>query len=295
MKVFKKVKTPNEDLPILVKALMGQQLVPAQEEVLQLVWDKISSLIITHPGWGKTHMIAVLALLSAWKRPGVRVACMAPSWRQSQIIYEYIEKIIAYSPTLQTCISKLHKDNGKWEIRFHETHHVVGVSDHQQSRISSFALDNTNWCYFKGYRAHVLLVDEMVHLPEEIFNNVLRPIVLTGIDPVLSVQYEHDKEKIESLKCFSKKQKDSLLQELHQTNSHLRPGQLIMFTEAHYKYNYVYKLYNHLLQDPDSFVRTYAWFDSPESFLDPKYLYYSKKTIPEKEFQMLYEGRWGDE
>jgi hypothetical protein len=280
-----------EDLGALCRTVLNVDLMPPQEDVVKTAWDKSRGLVVTYPGWGKSFTIAAYALLSAWAWPGKRVACFSPSWRQSRIIFDHMVTIIKNSPVLMTSIRNYNIENDRWDITFHGTHNR---EDQIFSNIRSFSLDGSCGRYFKGYRCHVLLVDNAINLPEEIFNTVLRPITATNWDPMIAAQYVSDKEKIDSLSLFPGTRKAKLLEELKNIQDMHRPlGQTLLFTGSYYKHNYVYKLYQRYLADIEhAFVKTYAWYQAPLGALDLRLIMDAKKDMPEEMFKILYECEW---
>jgi hypothetical protein len=280
-----------EDLGALYRTVLNVDLMPAQEDVVKTAWGKNRGLVVTYPGWGKSFLIAAYALLSAWAGPGKRVACFSPSWRQSRIIFDYMVNIIKNSPVLMTSIRNYSIENDRWDVTFHGTHNR---EDQIFSNIRSFSLDGNCGRYFKGYRCHTLLIDEAINLPENIFNTVLRPITMTNWDPMLSVKYRSDQEKIKGLYLFSEGRRAKLLEELDTIKDiNLPLGQTLMFTGSYYKHNYVYQLYQRYLADIEhAFVKTYAWYQAPPGALDLRSVMDAKKDMPEEMFKILYECEW---
>lgn len=82
------------------------ELAPFQSVILDVLWNKTFPILLASRGAGKTFMLAVYAVLRAMLTPGSKIVIVASSFRQSKLVFEYIEKIYEYSPILQACSSK---------------------------------------------------------------------------------------------------------------------------------------------------------------------------------------------
>mgnify|MGYP000961848087 FL=1 len=277
---------PKFDMIEVVRSL-GIELIPSQQKCIVNTMGKARSLIVAHPGWGSTSMSALIALLTAWMKPGRRVGCFSPSWRQSKLIYDQVRDIIQRSYLLQTSIKDHAIFDSKWSVVFNE---AEGLN---ASRIDSFTLSDA--CHLKGYRCHTVILDESCHIPEKVFNMVIRPMMATCADPVSTVRYQQEMETISKLQMLSTKQKVAALEDLEYNYRGVQPrSQIIMFTKAHCKANYLYKLYQNWTGDPDAFTVTYPYYDSPLDFLDSRIVGRAKIEMTPGMFKAIYEGEWAD-
>jgi hypothetical protein len=277
---------PKFDMMEIVKAL-GIVLVPAQEDVLKNIMEHSQSMVVTHPGWGNTSMIALTAFLYAWMFPGRRVGCFAPSWSQSSIIYDYIKEIVDKNDWVKPSIKECYKDSSSWTIRFHEG------EDLNPSRIDSFPLGNNS--RLKGYRCHTVILDEACHIPRDIFNFNIRPMMATDCDPIKTVLYHQERDFLASITFLSTKMKMLALEDLDTNYLKHRPkNQIILFTGAHHKGNYMYKIFCDWTENPEAFVVTCPFQETPPGFIDHSVIQKAKQEMPAHMFKALFEGEWVD-
>ena len=73
--------------------LLNVDLAPIQRIVLRDMWFKSYTITIASRGFGKTFILGVNAALHALLYPGYRIGLIAPSFRQSKMIFAEIEKL----------------------------------------------------------------------------------------------------------------------------------------------------------------------------------------------------------
>lgn len=79
------------------------RLAPFQSVILETLWNKTFPILLASRGAGKTFMLAVYAALRAMLTPGSKVVIVAASFRQSKLVFEYIERLYEYSPLFRAC------------------------------------------------------------------------------------------------------------------------------------------------------------------------------------------------
>lgn len=280
------LQRPKADIMEIVKFL-GADLLPNQEHVFLKVRDFAQSMVVTHPGWGKTSMVALLAFTYALMFPGRRIGCFTYSWEQSSIIYDYLREIIDKNEWVQPAIRECRKNGSRWTVRFNE---AVGLNP---SRIDSFSLHNAS--HLKGYRCHTVILDEAQDIPQEFFRFYFRPMVVTGSDPVSAMRYYTEKESIDNMRFLSIKMKMLALHDL-ETNygGHQPMNQVIVFTGARHKGHYLYDFYQKWTEDPESFTATYPLRETPKGFVDTHVLREVKQEMSNSMWKAAYEGEWED-
>jgi hypothetical protein len=289
-------------------------MVPIQRVVANKAWDARSAVIVACRGWGKTRMAATLAILKAWLWPGRRVGCLSASFRQAKQIFEEIEKIWNRSPLLQQCTTRNPSmSNDMCRLDFKP------VPGREPSTIRALPL--ADGAKIRGQRFHTIFVDECVHVPEDVFNTVIRPMAATHQDPVRAMRIGLDKDKIWSNKDLTDEEKLAQIRELE---SFVGANQIIMLTSGYYSFNYVYKLYSlwsdamhgkfneedidlyeEMIRGEDDDVRYeeaddpsfYAAFQVPywaipKNFLDSRSLKRAKIEMSPLQFRMEYEAAW---
>lgn len=79
------------------------KLAPFQSVILETLWNKTFPILLASRGAGKTFMLGVYASLRAMLTPGSKIVIVAASFRQSKLVFEYIEQLYNYSPIFRAC------------------------------------------------------------------------------------------------------------------------------------------------------------------------------------------------
>jgi len=95
------------------------QLAPFQSVILETLWNKTFPILLASRGASKTFMLAVYAVMRAILTPGSKVVIVAASFRQSKLVFEYIEQLFNYSPLLRACCptDKIEKPADKVQLK----------------------------------------------------------------------------------------------------------------------------------------------------------------------------------
>lgn len=288
-------------------------MVPIQRVVANKVWNARSAVVVACRGWGKTRMAATLAILKAWLIPGRRVGCLSASFRQAKQIFEEIDKIWQRSPLLQQCTSRSPSmSNDMCRLDFKP------LPGREPSTIRALPL--ADGAKIRGQRFHTIIVDECVHVPEDVFNTVIRPMAATHQDPVRAMRIGMEKDKIWSNRDLSEEEK---IQQIKELDSWVGANQIIMLTSGYYSFNYVYKLYTlwsdamhgrfheedidlyeefldeeadekYEEDDNPDFYATFQvpYWAIPDHFLDKRGLKRAKIEMAPLQFRMEYEAAW---
>jgi hypothetical protein len=289
-------------------------MVPIQRVVANKAWESRSAIIVACRGFGKTRLAATLAILKAWLWPGRRVGCLSASFRQAKQIFEEIEKIWNRSPLLQQCTTRNPSmSNDMCRLDFKP------VPGREPSTIRALPL--ADGAKIRGQRFHTIFVDECVHVPEDVFNTVIRPMAATRQDPVRAMRIGLDKDKIWADRNLTDEEKMKQIKELESFEG---ANQIIMLTSGYYSFNYVYKLYclwsdamhgqfneedidiyeelgddnnegeHYTEEDDPSFYAAFQipHWAIPRNFLDSRSLKRAKIEMSPLQFRMEYEAAW---
>jgi len=275
----------NEHIVTVSEVVLNQTLAHHQKEILGGVTSNKNSIIIMNRGGSKTFMIAYLALINAWTHPGIRIGCFASSFRQSKLIYEQIKKIIEASPILQSNIYEKFSSLDNWSITFNK-----GLNS-KSSIIQSFPLNDG--CKLKGKRYDQVYIDEGYTLPEDVFDMVIRPMVMTSQDPFQFMKHTELKEYINNC-ALTRANKDKCLavaeQDYNEYLTKFPPKKIVIFSTAYYD-NWLYTLYNSYYKKDDCFTVTYSYLNMPKGWFDDEYLK-NQRSKDEELFRMEYGSVW---
>lgn len=269
-------------------------LAPFQSVVLDTLWHKTFPMLLMTRGGGKTFMLAVYSLLRAILCQGSKIVIVAASFRQSKLVFDYIEQIHDYSPIVQAATQKIMKPNDSREM-------YVG-----ESFIKAIPLGNGE--KIRGLRATDIICDEYASIPEEIFQVVVRGFAAVSADPI---------EQAKQIQI-----EDELIKrgELREDERKKRGGNKIIYSgTANYQFNHFYKLYtihkaiieSKFIGNADSLndefeldegarlegdldYRDYAiiqvpYTGMPKGFMDEKQIIQARATMPKALFSMEYE------
>ncbi len=262
---------------IAAEDLLGIKLSKIQKVVLDSMWKKSYVMSIMCRGSGKTFLNAVLACLKGMLYPGYRIGLIAPTFRQSKMMFEECNKLWQASALFQAATERkptMQSDN--CYIRF------KAVGGRPSSIIQAIPLGDGS--KIRGSRFFTIICDEFPHIPEEIFNMVIRPMAATVSDPMENVaRIEREKELLAKGLISEDEIKDKTA------------NQIIITSSGYFTFNHMYKLFISYKEEMLSGNERYAAFRVPsklleEGFLDLENIAAARKQMSNLEFRMEYEA-----
>jgi len=275
------------------------RLAPFQSVILESLWEKTFPILLASRGAGKTFILAVYAALRAMLTPGSKIVIVAASFRQSKLVFEYIEKLYEYSPLLRACCP-----NG---VKKPSDSVFVDVGT---SVIRALPLGNGE--KIRGIRATHILVDEFASVNSEIFQVVVRGFASVASNPIEAATKTH----LERLAIKEGRMDSSQL-------TRQKGNQIVYSGTANFQFNHFYKLYlthkaiidnkitgsseevnrklgldeDEALTDGHLDYRDYSivqlpYQGLPESYMDEKQIAQARVTMPLALFQMEYECKF---
>ena len=85
-----------------VKKLMNIELLPEQVVILQELWGRAFPMYIASRGFGKSFLLAVYAMVKCTLIPGTKIVIVGAAFRQSKVIFEYMDTIWRNAPILRS-------------------------------------------------------------------------------------------------------------------------------------------------------------------------------------------------
>lgn len=269
------------DNPIIaMQDLLGIDMPPAQQIVFEGMWGKKFVIVTAGRGCGKSFSLAVYAALRGLLYPGTRIGLIAPSFRQSKVVFEEVRKLWLASPIFREATSKrptFQSDRCVLEYR------TCGDTPH--SIIEAVPLGTGE--KIRGARFHVILADEFAQLPPEIFDAVIKPMAATSSDPMKRVK---QLARIKQLKELGVSEDDLMAQ--------LSSNTIIMSSSAYYKFNHMYRRiqeYEDIIARGDRSgysVLHMNYLDMPEGFMNANVIEEAQSTMAASLFRMEYLGLW---
>jgi hypothetical protein len=263
---------------IAARDLLNIKLADVQKVVLRSMWDKNYVMAIMCRGSGKTFINAVFACLKCLLYPGYRVGLLAPTFRQSKFMFDECTRLWQRSPILQSATTRkpTHQSDNCY-IQFKAVGGKVG------SLIQAVPLGDGS--KIRGSRFFSIICDEFPHIPEDIFNMVIRPMAATVADPM---------ENVERIVRQKELLKRGLITEQEIAEGQAA-NQIIITSSGYFTFNHMYALYCVYRDEMRGGNEKYAIFRVPykllpEGFLDKDNIESAKKEMSSLEFQMEYEA-----
>jgi intein/homing endonuclease len=171
-------------------------------------------------GMSKSFTTGIFALLDASLNQGIHTGILSKSFRQSKMIFRKIEDIAQTKKAelFHQCIGKVNKSNDEWSMQ-------IG-----RSRITALPLGDGE--KLRGFRFQRIIVDELLLMPEKIYNEVIMPFLAVVENPT-----ERQKIRVAEDKLIAAgKMKE-------EERVDWPSNKMIGLSSASYKFEYLYKLY----------------------------------------------------
>ena len=211
--------TRPEYLSFTASQLLNINLLPSQALILHEIWNRKFPMLIASRGFGKSFMLSLYAVLRALILPRRKIVVVGAAFRQSKVIFEYMETIWRNSPMLRDICdgdSGPRRDTDRCVLRLNEsTITCLPLGDGQKIR---------------GQRANDILADEFASIPREIFENVVAGFAAVSADPVENVKRIAAEKRAKEL-GVTIESKDN-------KKEHKKDNQIILSGTAYYDFNH---------------------------------------------------------
>jgi hypothetical protein len=174
--VLKKMRNPKY-LHWTVKNILNIDLLPEQVVILQELWTKSFPMYIASRGFGKSFLLAVYATLRCLLVPGSKIVIVGAAFRQSKVIFEYMDVIWKNAPILRSLCNDAsgpRRDVDRCTLKVNDSWTIaVPLGDGNKIR---------------GLRAHTIIADEFNSIPVEIYETVVAGFAAVSKDPTGNVK-----------------------------------------------------------------------------------------------------------
>jgi len=210
----------KENITFTTELLTGIELFPFQHMAVKAMMENDYFLGIWSRGMSKSFSTGIFALLDAMLNQGVHIGIISKSFRQSKMIFRKIEDIAQDSKAelFQQCIGKVTKSNDEWSMQ-------IG-----KSRITALPLGDGE--KLRGFRFQRIIVDELLLMPEKIYNEVIMPFLAVVENPTERQKIKDAEDQM--IKAGKMKEED---------RKEWPSNKMIGLSSASYKFEYLYKLY----------------------------------------------------
>lgn len=289
------IMSSPEYLYFISKEIMGIELLPIQSLMLQELWKRKFPMLVATRGFGKSFILSLYSILRALMLDGRKIIIVGGGFRQSKILFEYMENIWNNSPLLQSMC-----DQNKSGIRKDTDRYSLKINN---SIISCLPLGDGQ--KIRGQRAHDILADEFATIPRDVFETVVAGFGVVSSTPIEGVKIAAAKKKAEE---------DGIVLENEQLDhsGFKIPNQIILSGTAYYDFNHFadyWKKWKKIIKSkgnsvklseifPNGIPKNFKWQDYsiiripyelvPEGFMDPEMVARSKATVHSGIYMMEY-------
>ena len=186
--LLKIMKNP-EYLGSTCKLLFGIELHPIQIAILQEFWVRPFPMFIASRGFGKSFIMSLYCILKCVFTPGTKIVVVGAAFRQSKVIFEYMETIWRNSPILRSIFSG--NDDGP---RRDVDRCTLRLGDSW-----TIAIPMGDGSKIRGLRAHIIIADEFASISPDIYETVVAGFAAVSASPIENVKEEAKKELMKEL------------------------------------------------------------------------------------------------
>ena len=212
--------TQPEYFSFLCKQILNIQLLPSQALILHEMWNRKFPILIASRGFGKSFMLSLYAILRALLLPSRKVVIVGAAFRQSKVLFEYMETIWRNAPILRDICnnnSGPRRDVDRCVLRLNEsTVTCLPLGDGQKIR---------------GQRANDIISDEFASIPRDIFETVVAGFAAVTADPIDNVKRMAAQQKARELGLEIKEQTEEAISEN-------KDNQIVISGTAYYDFNH---------------------------------------------------------
>jgi hypothetical protein len=168
------------------KLLFDIELHPIQIAILQEFWIRPFPMFIASRGFGKSFLMALYCVLRCMLVPGTKIVVVGAAFRQSKIIFEYMETLWRNSSILRSIFTGNNdgprRDVDRCTIRLGESW-TIAVPMGDGSKI-------------RGLRAHIIIADEFASISPDIYETVVSGFAAVSANPIQNVKEEAKKKAL---------------------------------------------------------------------------------------------------
>lgn len=255
-------------------------LAPIQRIVFEDMWFKNYVIGVMGRGGGKTFMQGLLAVLHCLLYPGYRVGLIAPTFRQSKMMFSEVEKLYHKSNIVkQACEKKPTRGTDTCFLRF------KAIGGYNGSYIEALPL-GVDGAKIRGSRFYLICIDELAQVPDKVLDLVVRPFAAVSLEPM---------EKVRRLEQQAKLIAQGLATEDDFEDETV--NKMVMTSSGFFKFNHMWRRMKDHWVMMDKFgleskhvVHQIPYWFLPTGFLELDSITEAKRTMSSYEFQMEYEA-----
>ena len=168
------------------KLLFDIELHPIQIAILEEFWIRPFPMFIASRGFGKSFLMALYCVLRCMMVPGTKIVVVGAAFRQSKIIFEYMETLWRNSSILRSIFTGNNdgprRDVDRCTLRLGESW-TIAVPMGDGSKI-------------RGLRAHIIIADEFASISPDIYETVVSGFAAVSANPIQNVKEEAKRQAL---------------------------------------------------------------------------------------------------
>jgi hypothetical protein len=226
-------------------------------------------------------LLGVNAALHALLYPGYRIGLIAPSFRQSKMIFSEVEKLYQRSSILrEACLKPPVRGADTCSLKF------KGTSSSNGSFIEALPV-GVDGAKIRGSRFYLIEIDELAQMSNDIIDLVVRPMAAVSLEPMERVR-ELERRKLLIDQGLATEE------DFSDDNS---SNKMIMTSSGYFKFNHMWKRmksYWKAIREKGNNSK-YSVYQVPyqllpNGFLDKDNVEEAKRTMSRLQFMMEYEA-----
>ena len=259
-----------EYFSFICKYIFNVEVLPSQALMLKEMWGRKFPMLIASRGFGKSFILSLYSMLRALLMPGRKIVIVGAAFRQSKVLFEYMDTIWRNAPILRDIAggsSGPRKDVDMCRM-------IIG-----DSTVTCLPLGDGS--KIRGQRANDIIADEFASIPRAIFENVVAGFAAVSASPIENVKRLAAKRLAEEEGINIQEDKDEVLD---------IGNQIILSGTAYYDFNHFaeyWKKWRQIINskgDPKKLSEMFGDNEVPKDF---DWREYSIIRIP---FELLPEG-----
>ena len=211
--------TRPEYFSFLCKHVFNINILPSQALFLCEMWNRKFPMLIASRGFGKSFILSLYSMIRALILPDRKVVVVGAAFRQSKVLFEYMETIWNNAPILRSMCdanSGPRRDVDRCVMRINK------------SRVTCLPLGDGQ--KIRGQRANDIISDEFASIPRDIFETVVAGFAAVSSDPIENVKKIAARKKAAELGIEIEESSDDVIEK--------KDNQIILSGTAYYDFNH---------------------------------------------------------
>ena len=270
----------RQNLRFTVELLTGQRLYPFQEIILKGMLNRNFNLSVFSRGIGKTYLAGVFCYLQCIFEPNSKIIVAGPTFRTARFILSSIRDLLQKKEAqmLAQVMGRCAFLPDEWKFSINGGS-IIAVPLTEKLR---------------GYRANILVLDEMLLLPPTIINEVLMPFLVSPQDQAERKTVREREDRLIADGRMEEKDRKVFVNK----------AKMIALSSASYTFQNLYSTYTDwrekiedpkIITDATYFVSQLSWDAVPETMVDKNIVEAGRSNVgATASFQREYGAQFTD-